>query len=105
MYKKGMRRAAALLAVCWLGLLFRAAAETPAEKLERLRAEQQAIEQQIEQNRTDAARAGDLVNLYTAKEQNVKAQIADSGLPTRHKVLVCLISNGIEARNDKRSDK
>lgn len=36
MYKKGMRRAAALLAVCWLGLLFRAAAETPAEKLERL---------------------------------------------------------------------
>ena len=29
MYKKGMRRAAALLAVCWLGLLFRAAAETP----------------------------------------------------------------------------
>lgn len=76
MYKKGMRRAAALLAVCWLGLLFRAAAETPAEKLERLRAEQQAIEQQIEQNRTDAARAGDLVNLYTAKEQNVKAQIA-----------------------------
>ena len=39
MYKKGMRRAAALLAVCWLGLLFRAAAETPAEKLERLRAE------------------------------------------------------------------
>ena len=57
MYKKGMRRAAALLAVCWLGLLFRAAAETPAEKLERLRAEQQAIEQQIEQNRTDAARA------------------------------------------------
>ena len=26
MYKKGMRRAAALLAVCWLGLLFRAAA-------------------------------------------------------------------------------
>lgn len=75
MYKKGMRRAAALLAVCWLGLLFRAAAETPAEKLERLRAEQQAIEQQIEQNRTDAARAGDLVNLYTAKEQNVKAQI------------------------------
>ena len=71
-----MRRAAALLAVCWLGLLFRAAAETPAEKLERLRAEQQAIEQQIEQNRTDAARAGDLVNLYTAKEQNVKAQIA-----------------------------
>ena len=34
MYKKGMRRAAALLAVCWLGLLFRAAAETPAEKLE-----------------------------------------------------------------------
>ena len=30
MYKKGMRRAAALLAVCWLGLLFRAAAETPA---------------------------------------------------------------------------
>ena len=63
MYKKGMRRAAALLAVCWLGLLFRAAAETPAEKLERLRAEQQAIEQQIEQNRTDAARAGDLVNL------------------------------------------
>ena len=65
MYKKGMRRAAALLAVCWLGLLFRAAAETPAEKLERLRAEQQAIEQQIEQNRTDAARAGDLVNLYT----------------------------------------
>ena len=76
MYKKEMRRAAALLAVCWLGLLFRAAAETPAEKLERLRAEQQAIEQQIEQNRTDAARAGDLVNLYTAKEQNVKAQIA-----------------------------
>ena len=76
MYKKGMRRAAALLAVCWLGLLFRAAAETPAEKLERLRAEQQAIEQQIEQNRTDAARAGDLVNLYTAKEQNVKVQIA-----------------------------
>mgnify|MGYP002545236408 CR=1 FL=1 len=72
MYKKGMRRAAALLAVCWLGLLFRAAAA----KLERLRAEQQAIEQQIEQNRTDAARAGDLVNLYTAKEQNVKAQIA-----------------------------
>ena len=52
MYKKEMRRAAALLAVCWLGLLFRAAAETPAEKLERLRAEQQAIEQQIEQNRT-----------------------------------------------------
>lgn len=48
MYKKGMRRAAALLAVCWLGLLFRAAAETPAEKLERLRAEQQAIEQQID---------------------------------------------------------
>ena len=76
MYKKEMRRAAALLAVCWLGLLFRAAAETPAEKLERLRAEQQAIEQQIEQNQTDAARAGDLVNLYTAKEQNVKAQIA-----------------------------
>ena len=76
MYKKEMRRAAALLAVCWLGVLFRAAAETPAEKLERLRAEQQAIEQQIEQNRTDAARAGDLVNLYTAKEQNVKAQIA-----------------------------
>ena len=31
MYKKEMRRAAALLAVCWLGLLFRAAAETPAE--------------------------------------------------------------------------
>lgn len=43
MYKKEMRRAAALLAVCWLGLLFRAAAETPAEKLERLRAEQQAV--------------------------------------------------------------
>ncbi|MFQ7003231.1 MAG: hypothetical protein ACLRRT_05825 [Ruthenibacterium lactatiformans] len=48
MYKRNAR-AAALLAVCWLGLLFRAAAETPAEKLERLRAEQQAIEQQIEQ--------------------------------------------------------
>ena len=74
MYKKGMRRAAALLAVCWLGLLFRAAAETPAEKLERLRAEQQAIEQQIEQNRTDAARAGDLVNLYTAKEHSLPAR-------------------------------
>ena len=84
MYKKGMRRAAALLAVCWLGLLFRAAAETPAEehghpallrhylfhcapwRRQRHRAVLPA----------DAARAGDLVNLYTAQEQNVKAQIA-----------------------------
>ena len=76
MYKKGIRRAAALLVVCCLGLLTWAAAETPAEKLERLRAEQKSIEQQIEQSKNDAARAGELVNLYTAKEQNVKSQIA-----------------------------
>lgn len=76
MYKKEIRRAAALLVVCCLGLLTWAAAETPAEKLERLRAEQKSIEQQIEQSQNDAARAGDLVNLYTAKEQNVKSQIA-----------------------------
>lgn len=76
MNKKGIRRAAALLVVCCLGLLTWAAAETPAEKLERLRAEQKSIEQQIEQSKNDAARAGELVNLYTAKEQNVKSQIA-----------------------------
>lgn len=33
MYKKGMRRAAALLAVCWLGLLFRAAGVSAAARL------------------------------------------------------------------------
>ena len=82
MYKKGMRRAAALLAVCWLGLLFRAAAETPAEKLERLRAEQQAIEQQIEQNQTDAARAGDLVYGQGAERQSPDrgASIENTGM-------------------------
>lgn len=73
MWKK---RLAALFAVLALasGCLW-AAAETPAEELERLRKEQQQIEQNIEDAQDDIQQAGQQKELYTQKKNNIASQI------------------------------
>ena len=69
------RCAALVLALALVPAMGAAAAETPAEELERLRKEQQQIEQSIEDAQDDIEQAGQQKELYTQKKNNISAQI------------------------------
>lgn len=69
------RCAALVLALALVPAMGAAAAETPAEELERLRKEQQQIEQSIEDAQDDIEQAGQQKELYTQKKNNIGAQI------------------------------
>ena len=72
-WKRRLEALALILVLLSPGL--RAAAETPAEELERLRKEQQQIEENIENAADDIEQAGQQKELYTQKKNNIGAQI------------------------------